>query len=205
MWIYKENANTWERYISKNKKKKSIVEGLNLSMRYKTPFITLSLKYTNYNIIYYDNSLSSSRDSRKKVENIYLLQDRLINIPSGNCVWSKNSERANFNSLVTLIKWLNIVSSVPCVALVFTRKIHKVKVKAQNIRRLFRKSIAPNVGLEPTTLRLRVSCSTDWASRAAYFQTLGTLLHPTGVTWSIHVAETVTKRGVFVWADAFFY
>ena len=27
--------------------------------------------------------------------------------------------------------------------------------------------VAPNVGLEPTTLRLRVSCSTDWASRAA--------------------------------------
>ena len=26
--------------------------------------------------------------------------------------------------------------------------------------------ITPNVGLEPTTLRLRVSCSTDWASRA---------------------------------------
>ena len=26
--------------------------------------------------------------------------------------------------------------------------------------------LAPNVGLEPTTLRLRVSCSTDWASRA---------------------------------------
>ena len=25
---------------------------------------------------------------------------------------------------------------------------------------------APDVGLEPTTLRLRVSCSTDWASRA---------------------------------------
>ena len=24
----------------------------------------------------------------------------------------------------------------------------------------------PNVGLEPTTLRLRVSCSTDWASQA---------------------------------------
>ena len=30
------------------------------------------------------------------------------------------------------------------------------------------KSEAPNVGLEPTTLRLRVSCSTDWASRARY-------------------------------------
>ena len=28
------------------------------------------------------------------------------------------------------------------------------------------KDVAPNVGLEPTTLRLRVSCSTDWASRA---------------------------------------
>ena len=28
------------------------------------------------------------------------------------------------------------------------------------------KNISPNVGLEPTTLRLRVSCSTDWASRA---------------------------------------
>ena len=31
------------------------------------------------------------------------------------------------------------------------------------------KKIAPNVGLEPTTLRLRVSCSTDWASRATRF------------------------------------
>ena len=28
----------------------------------------------------------------------------------------------------------------------------------------------PNVGLEPTTLRLRVSCSTDWASRAVFAQ-----------------------------------
>ena len=28
------------------------------------------------------------------------------------------------------------------------------------------KKRSPNVGLEPTTLRLRVSCSTDWASRA---------------------------------------
>ena len=29
-----------------------------------------------------------------------------------------------------------------------------------------KKRISPNVGLEPTTPRLRVSCSTDWASRA---------------------------------------
>ena len=28
--------------------------------------------------------------------------------------------------------------------------------------------LAPNVGLEPTTLRLRVSCSTDWASQAVH-------------------------------------
>ena len=32
-----------------------------------------------------------------------------------------------------------------------------------------RKIFAPNVGLEPTTLRLRVSCSTDWASRARWW------------------------------------
>ena len=32
------------------------------------------------------------------------------------------------------------------------------------------KSYSPNVGLEPTTLRLRVSCSTDWASRADVFK-----------------------------------
>ena len=30
----------------------------------------------------------------------------------------------------------------------------------------WKKNYTPNVGLEPTTLRLRVSCSTDWASRA---------------------------------------
>ena len=29
-----------------------------------------------------------------------------------------------------------------------------------------KKKVSPNVGLEPTTPRLRVSCSTDWASRA---------------------------------------
>ena len=35
-----------------------------------------------------------------------------------------------------------------------------------NLLLLKNKNISPNVGLEPTTLRLRVSCSTDWASRA---------------------------------------
>ena len=33
-------------------------------------------------------------------------------------------------------------------------------------------NISPNVGLEPTTLRLRVSCSTDWASQAYVLITL---------------------------------
>ena len=43
------------------------------------------------------------------------------------------------------------------------------------------KGESPNVGLEPTTLRLRVSCSTDWASRAHSFLEVGSfpclLLH----------------------------
>ena len=34
---------------------------------------------------------------------------------------------------------------------------------------------SPNVGLEPTTLRLRVWCSTDWASRADMLQRLNGL------------------------------
>ena len=39
--------------------------------------------------------------------------------------------------------------------------------KKRKRERIIEKKIwAPNVGLEPTTLRLRVSCSTDWASRA---------------------------------------
>ena len=36
------------------------------------------------------------------------------------------------------------------------------------LRWLQRISFAPNVGLEPTTPRLRVSCSTDWANRADF-------------------------------------
>ena len=39
----------------------------------------------------------------------------------------------------------------------------KVKTKIKNM-----KKNTPNVGLEPTTPRLRVSCSTDWASRDEY-------------------------------------
>ena len=34
------------------------------------------------------------------------------------------------------------------------------------VQKVISKKWSPNVGLEPTTLRLRVSCSTDWASRA---------------------------------------
>ena len=33
----------------------------------------------------------------------------------------------------------------------------------------WKRKISPNVGLEPTTPRLRVSCSTDWASRALHW------------------------------------
>ncbi len=40
------------------------------------------------------------------------------------------------------------------------------KVCAAMLQVSKKKKTSPNVGLEPTTLRLRVSCSTDWASRA---------------------------------------
>ena len=52
------------------------------------------------------------------------------------------------------------------------------------------KNNAPNVGLEPTTLRLRVSCSTDWASRAAQEG------HKDVIWWSFHLqkGEAVTVR-----------
>ena len=36
-------------------------------------------------------------------------------------------------------------------------------------RKRKKKNCSPDVGLEPTTLRLRVSCSTDWANQAACF------------------------------------
>jgi hypothetical protein len=49
---------------------------------------------------------------------------------------------------------------------------------------------SPNVGLEPTTLRLRVSCSTDWASRA----TLTTCaLHFVGLVYAVGTRELTTR------------
>ena len=45
------------------------------------------------------------------------------------------------------------------------------------------KKNTPNVGLEPTTPRLRVSCSTDWASRDEYAQ----------VKVSSHLYKTTTN------------
>ena len=42
----------------------------------------------------------------------------------------------------------------------------RVYIKCGDVYLLKQKKLSPNVGLEPTTLRLRVSCSTDWASRA---------------------------------------
>ena len=45
---------------------------------------------------------------------------------------------------------------------------HPICEYVQNTPTSHEKFCSPNVGLEPTTLRLRVSCSTDWASRAVY-------------------------------------
>ena len=49
------------------------------------------------------------------------------------------------------------------VAAVVTKFLLSVSIRqGESINRKFpKKSITPNVGLEPTTLRLRVSCSTD--------------------------------------------
>ena len=52
---------------------------------------------------------------------------------------------------------------------------------------------ATNVGFEPTTLRLRVSCSTDWASRARYAFTYKLNLkvrEQTKIKIIIHVVKT---------------
>ena len=54
----------------------------------------------------------------------------------------------------------------------------------------FVKVVAPNVGLEPTTLRLRVSCSTDWASRAVL-----TLVAASRCTDAISVRWTQERFG----------
>ena len=41
------------------------------------------------------------------------------------------------------------------------------RASSRGIWKALKKRPPPNVGLEPTTLRLRVSCSSDWASRAS--------------------------------------
>ena len=72
------------------------------------------------------------------------------------------------------------------------------------------KNTSPNVGLEPTTPRLRVSCSTDWASRALLILFLVEIKvkhHPTFCTdeniggagnWTRGL--THAKRALYRWA-----
>ena len=45
------------------------------------------------------------------------------------------------------------------------KKIHKTEVRTLSLEAKKKKE-APNKGLEPLTLRLKVWCSTDWANRA---------------------------------------
>ena len=67
------------------------------------------------------------------------------------------------------------------------------------------KETSPNVGLEPTTLRLRVSCSTDWASRALLDSSLnGFQVKPMylqsvisqNISYRLQVDDTKIKRKV---------
>ena len=66
--------------------------------------------------------------------------------------------------------------------LIVTESVHSIRV-VQKIKKW-----SPNVGLEPTTLRLRVSCSTDWASRAVSTESAN-LLGFEPVTLQFYFAE----------------
>ena len=52
------------------------------------------------------------------------------------------------------------------IQLLLCMPVQRITTLNNNVYSRKKKSYSPNVGLEPTTLRLRVSCSTDWASRA---------------------------------------
>ena len=78
----------------------------------------------------------------------------------------------------------------------FNRNISKFTQKHS------RKS-SPNVGLEPTTLRLRVWCSTDWASRAdveyRYFTESDQRLAGSLLQWN-HARFPFCRPGLDSWA-----
>ena len=50
-----------------------------------------------------------------------------------------------------------------------------VRISYVHLMYLRKTKNAPTVGLEPTTLRFKVSCSTDWASRAAAWRAQETI------------------------------
>ena len=57
-----------------------------------------------------------------------------------------------------------------------------VRISYVHLMYLRKTKNAPTVGLEPTTLRFKVSCSTDWASRAA---ALGTKEYGSIRLWAV--------------------
>ena len=66
-------------------------------------------------------------------------------------------------------------------------------------RQLFKgKVCAPNVGLEPTTLRLIVSCSTDWASRPTYQKKKPFLQKPPTSSNLQHITNTTKQYGPWI-------
>ena len=106
---------------------------------------------------------------------------------------------------ILVIKWshhLNVQQVSTLVTLFFTSR-----ESLFNLTYVY-KMITPNVGLEPTTPRLRVSCSTDWASRAiqnnvsttsncyAYVLVVYILTHNVGLEPTTGTEMTFTNCGV---------
>ena len=60
-------------------------------------------------------------------------------------------------------QWQAVHRCSTVLACVSSQKEENEEIEGEGVKKM-----APNVGLEPTTLRLRVSCSTDWASRACW-------------------------------------
>lgn len=79
-----------------------------------------------------------------------------------NQMWISLNHRVSFK----LTSLLEQISSLATNAWTSVSTNSKVRFR-EGFFLFYKKRCAPNVGLEPTTLRLRVSCSTDWASRAA--------------------------------------
>ena len=96
------------------------------------------------------------------------------------CGWKKGSVQCQKQPTKEEQNETEPAQSVYYTDILFNWALEPVYIKKKQ-RKNKTKIVTPNVGLEPTTPRLRVSCSTDWASRAV----LNTLRHRSNlVTWT---------------------